>query len=312
MALLGRLGGWLGGQPYLLVSLTYLLWALNIVVGRYAAGHVAPATLTFLRWAGAALIILPFAWPHLKRDWPSVRGNLGFLTFLAITGTCGFAILSYWGLRYTEALNGLLIQCTMPILVGFMSYVLIGERLTVRQMSGIAVSFAGVAVVLFRGNLDVLHSVSFNIGDLLCIGSAIVFATYSAMVKRRPAMHPISFFTVTSAIGAIVTLPLSLWEIATTGAPRFDLTTIWIALFIATFPSIVAYICYNRGVELIGPNRTVALYPLIVLFGALIAIVFLGERPQLFHLAGAVLIVFGVLTATRQRAVRMPLEGRRP
>ena len=302
MALLGRLGGWLGNKPYLLICLTYLMWALNIVIGRYAAGHISPATLTFLRWAGAALIILPFAWPHLKRDWPSVRGNLPFLTFLAVTGTSGFAILSYWGLRYTEALNGLLIQCTMPILVGFMSYILIGERLTFRQMCGIALSLAGVTVVLLRGDLHTLYTISFNRGDLLCIGSALIFATYSALVKRRPAIHPISFFAVTSAIGAFVTLPLSLWEIAKSGAPPFDVTTIWIALFIAIFPSIIAYICYNRGVELIGPNRTVALYPLIVLFGALIAIIFLGERPQLFHLAGTVLIVFGVLTATRQTA----------
>jgi drug/metabolite transporter (DMT)-like permease len=306
MARLSRLGGWLYQQPYLLVSFTYLVWAINVVLGRYAAGHIPPVTLTLLRWGVAALILLPFAWPYLKRDWPPIRANFGFVVFLAITGTSGFAILSYWGMHYTQALNGLLIQCTMPILVGCMSYVLIGERLSLRQMAGIALSMAGVMVVLFRGNLDVLHTVSFNRGDLLCIGSALVFASYSALVKRRPAMHPISFLAVTIAIGAVVTIPLSLWEITKTGAPPIDWKTIWIVLFVAIFPSIIAYICYNRGVELIGPNRTVALYPLIIVFGALIAIVFLGERPQPFHLVGTLLIVCGVLLATRQSRAAAP------
>jgi drug/metabolite transporter (DMT)-like permease len=300
MAWLGRLGGWLYQQPYLLISATYLIWAINVVIGRYAAGHIPPVTLTLLRWGVAALMLLPFAWPYLKRDWRPIRGNFAFVVFLAITGTSGFAILSYWGLHYTQALNGLLIQCTMPILVGCMSYVLIGERLSLRQMAGIALSMAGVAVVLFRGDLDVLHTISFNRGDLLCIASALVFASYSALVKRRPAMHAISFLAITIAIGAVLTIPFSLWEMATTGAPPFTWKMIWIVLFVAVFPSIVAYICFNRGVELIGPNRTVALYPLIIVFGALIALVFLGERPQPFHLVGTALIVCGVLLAARQ------------
>lgn len=303
---LGRVGGWLYRQPYLLVSFTYLVWAINIVTGRYAADHIPPITLTVLRWGVAALILLPFAWPYLQRDWPTIRARFAFIVLLAITGTSGFAILSYWGLHYTQALNGLLIQCTMPILVGFMSYVLLGDRLSFQQMSGIALSLLGVLVVLFRGDLDVLHTIAFNRGDLLCIGSALVFASYSALVKRRPSMHPISFLSITIAIGAIAAIPLSLWEVARVGAPPFDLKTIWVVLYVAIFPSILAYICYNRGVELIGPNRTAALYPTIIVFGAAIAILFLGETPRWYHIVGSVFIVGGVLLAARMARAKAP------
>lgn len=306
-SLSGRFGGWLYQQAFLLVCITYLSWAINIVVGRAAAGHIAPVTLTLLRWGIAAAILLPFAWPYLKRDWPAIRANLPFLTFLGVTGTSGFAILSYWGLQHTQALNGLLIQCAMPVFVGFMSYILIGARLSLRQMAGIALSLFGVLVVLSRGDPDAIHSISFNRGDVLCVASGLVFASYSALVRRRPQLHPISFLAVTIAIGALVTLPLTAWEIAVRGAPPFDLKTIAITLYIATFPSIIAYVCYNRGVELIGPNRVAALYPLIIVFGAIIAILFLGERPQPFHFVGTALIACGVFLAARA-AVKLPAQ----
>ena len=113
-SVLGRFGGWLYQQPYLLVCITYMTWALNIVLGRYVAGHFPPVALSFLRWGIAFLIILPFAWPYLKRDWPAIRRYLPILTLLAITGTSAYNTMAYWGLQYTEAINALLTQSTAP------------------------------------------------------------------------------------------------------------------------------------------------------------------------------------------------------
>src|SRR6218665_1809244 len=111
MAVLGRIGGWLNQRPYVLVLLTYFMWALNIIAGRLAAGHVPPLALTMGRWVLAVAILLPFAWPYLKRDWPVIRANLPIVFALGFAGTTGYALAAYWGLQYTEAINGLLIQC---------------------------------------------------------------------------------------------------------------------------------------------------------------------------------------------------------
>jgi drug/metabolite transporter (DMT)-like permease len=103
-----RPGRWIE-RPYLLVSIAYLTWGLNIVVGRFVVGLVPPVTLSYLRWGGAFLVILPFAWPYLKRDWPVIRAQLPLMTVLAITGTSAYNTMAYWGLQYTNAINGLLI-----------------------------------------------------------------------------------------------------------------------------------------------------------------------------------------------------------
>ena len=107
-------GNWLANQPYLLLSITALCWAGNAIVGRLAAGHIPPVTLSFLRWSLAFLIILPFAWKHLVRDWAAIRGRLGIMIVLSITGIGAFNTLQYWALEHTQALNTLLLQSAGP------------------------------------------------------------------------------------------------------------------------------------------------------------------------------------------------------
>ncbi|MGV3633672.1 MAG: DMT family transporter [Pseudorhodoplanes sp.] len=298
----GRFGGWLNQQAYLLVCLTYLMWSVNIVLGRHIAGAIPPVTLSVLRWGVAALILLPFAWPHLKRDWPAIKSHIPILCLLGLTGTTGYAIPSYWGLQYTLAINGLLIQCTMPMVIGLMSYLLVGDRLNRWQVIGIVVSFIGVLVILTRGDPDVLHSISFNRGDLWFLLAILIFALYSPLLRKRPILHPVSFLAVTAIAGTVIVLPLVLWELGQTGIPTLNKTAIGAVLYFAIFPSLLAYLCYNRGVQLLGPNPVAALYPTIVVFGSIQAMLFLGEVPRWFHFVGTVFIVGGVLLATRMAA----------
>src|SRR6188474_3805783 len=160
-------GNWIANQPYLLLSITALCWAGNAIVGRLAAGHIAPVTLSFLRWSFAFLIILPFAWKHLVRDWPAIRGGLGVMIVLSITGIGAFNTLQYWALEHTQALNTLLLQSAGPLVVAVWSLILLGVRLTLAQACGVVLSLAGVLVILLHGDLTTLKNIDFNKGDLI-------------------------------------------------------------------------------------------------------------------------------------------------
>src|SRR5580700_5988848 len=114
-------GHWIANQPYLLLCITAACWAGNAIVGRLAAGHIPPVTLSFLRWSAAFLMILPFAWKHLKRDWAAIRGKLGVMLLVSVTGIGVFNTLQYWSLEYTTALNTLLLQSALPPMVAVWS-----------------------------------------------------------------------------------------------------------------------------------------------------------------------------------------------
>ncbi len=179
-------GGWLANQPHLLLCITALCWAGNAIVGRLAAGHIPPVTLSFLRWSLAFLLLLPFAWKHLKRDRHAIRGELGALIFLSVIGISAFNALQYWSLEYTTALNTLLLQSAGPLFVAVWSLILLGIRLTPAQAGGIALSLTGVLVILLHGDLMALTSIEFNKGDLIFTLALAIFGLYPVLSLRRP------------------------------------------------------------------------------------------------------------------------------
>ena len=293
---------WITNQPYLLLSITALCWAGNAIVGRLAAGHIAPVTLSFLRWSIAFLIILPFAWKHLARDWAAIRARLGIMIVLSITGIGAFNTLQYWALEHTQALNTLLLQSAGPLFIAGWSLLLLGVRLTLAQACGIAVSLTGVLVILLHGDLTTLKNIEFNRGDLIFLVALVIFGLYSVLSLKRPAIHGLSFVAFTFGAGAAGLIPLFIWELFTRPVLVLDGANLLTLFYVAVFPSTVAYICFNRGVQMIGANRAAPFFHVIPVFGTAMSIVFLGEHPQAFHFIGFALVLTGVLVASRKPA----------
>jgi drug/metabolite transporter (DMT)-like permease len=295
-------GSWLANQPYLLLSITALCWAGNAIVGRLAAGHIPPVTLSFLRWTFAFLIILPFAWKHLKRDWGAIRSRLGTMIVLSVTGIGGFNTLQYWALEHTQALNTLLLQSAGPLFVAIWSLLLLGVRLTLAQAGGIVLSLTGVLVILLHGDLTALTGIEFNKGDIIFTVALVIFGFYSVLSLKRPPIHGLSFVGFTFGCGAACLVPLLIWELLSRPVMQLDATNLLTLFYVAVFPSTVAYLCFNRGVQLIGANRAAPFFHVVPVFGSVMAIVFLGERPQAFHIIGFALVLTGVFVASRKPA----------
>lgn len=295
-------GNWLANQPYLLLCITALCWAGNAIVGRLAAGHIPPVTLAFLRWSLAFLIILPFTWKHLVRDWSAIRSHLGIMIVLSVTGIGAFNTLQYWSLEHTQALNTLLLQSAGPLFVAVWSLILLGVRLTLAQACGIVLSLTGVLVILLHGDLTTLKNIEFNKGDIIFTVALAIFGLYSVLSLKRPQISGLSFVGFTFGCGAACLIPFLIWELLTRPVMQLDGTNLLTLFYVAVFPSTLAYLCFNRGVQLIGANRAAPFFHVVPVFGSVMAMVFLGEHPQPFHIIGFALVLTGVFVASRKPA----------
>jgi drug/metabolite transporter (DMT)-like permease len=302
-----RFGGFLFDSPYLLLSLTSLFWAGNIVLGRFSAGHIPPVALSWIRWTGAFTIFIGFAWPYMRRDWQAIRVNLGILVLISFFGISAYSAVSYYSQQYTQAINALLIASTGPLLVAGATFALYRERPTLRQAFGVLLSLTGVLVVICRGDFEILRTLRFNAGDIGFFAAQIIYAFYTALLRKKPEMHPFSFLAVIMGLGILLLTPAYALEIALGRTIVFDTTTMLTLIYMATLPSLVAYLFYNRGVELIGPNRAAPFYHLIPIFGSVLAILLLGERPELYHAIGYALVLTGVAVATTRPVAARPV-----
>jgi drug/metabolite transporter (DMT)-like permease len=290
---------WGFGNAYLLLILVMLSWAGNSVVARGIHESIPPIALAWLRWTIAFLLTLPFAWTQLRRDWPVIRANLRILALLGAMGTGTFIALYYYGISKTSAINALVINSAVPILIPIAAFALYRDRISRVQALGIPLSLLGVFIVLFKGDLGVLASWDLNEGDLWVLLAMAVWALYTALLRKQPRIHWLSFATITFFCASMINLPIFIGEHLLFRQIHWTPEGILGIAYVSTLPSAVAQIFYIRGVELIGANRAGVFIHLVPMFGAIMAILFLGETLHWYHLGGFALILGGVFMASR-------------
>jgi drug/metabolite transporter (DMT)-like permease len=286
--------------PYLLLVISAASWGGNWVAARWVTPDVPPFALSFWRWALASAMLLPLALAQLRADAPLIRHHLPALAAFGLIGAAGFTLLGYWGVRYTTAVNATLLNSSLPLFVVPLSWWLLKLTVSGRQLAGLALSLAGVASIMSAGELQTLAQLALNPGDLLLLGGALLWAIYTVMLKWRPPVRALSFLFCTLAAGAAFSLPFYLWEVSAGGTMLVSGKTVAAIGYLAIFPSIVAYICWNHAVMTLGPNVAGFFNPVIPVFGTLFAVTFLGEPLRLYHLAGFALVIGGVVLTSRR------------
>jgi len=298
-----RLPMW--NSAWALLVLSNLFWAGNIVLGRGLAGLVPPIALAYWRWTGAFLVAVGFSWPYLKQDAPMLLRHWRMMLLLSATGIATYNTLSYIGLTGTTALNVLLLQSAGPLVIILWAFALFGERPTLWQAAGVAVSLLGVATIAAHGSLEALLGLSLNRGDVWILVAMLIYGVYAAMFRVRPATHPLSFLVATMGIGSMMILPFYVWE-TVQGGRILGGPPAWLGMaYVAVFPSFIAYLFFNRGIELIGASRAGQSWHLMPVFGSTLAVLFLGETFHAYHAIGIAMIAAGILLAsirTRARA----------
>ena len=286
------------GNPYLLLALASRFWSGNHIVGRAIGGHVPPVGISAVRWLIPALLIWPWVRPQLARDWPTIRAHWKVMLWLGATGGALFTALQYVGLQYTSALNVSVLNSLVPVLIVATSAALFRDRISAMQLAGIVVSSLGVLAIIGRGSFDVLQRLAFNWGDLVILFNMLVFAIYAACLRLRPAMHWLSFIFVFAVLSVAMTLPFAVLEFMRGERFQADWPTVAAVAYVSIFPSVIAFAAWNRGVELIGANRSGPFLHLVPVYTAILGSTLLGEHLAVFHIAGFVLILSGVWLAS--------------
>ncbi len=286
---------------YLALTLAALFWSGNYVAGRALRNDIDPLSLNTLRWGICLVLLLPLAGRPMFRSRRIILREWRLIVLLGATGIAGFHSFIYYGLANTTAINALLISALVPVAI-LIGVLLTGSsRPSPAQWTGVAISLVGIAVFITRGDFGVLIGLQFNRGDAWVLAAVVMWAIYSLGLRRRPDdLPPDALLGSIIAAALVVLLPVA---ILLTGFPAVDLTPgAWAAVFyIAVFASLLAYRFWSYGVGEIGPERAGQFVQLMPIFGAVLSITILGETIDAVQIAGAVLVLLGILLVNRQK-----------
>ena len=277
-----------------MLSLTSLFWAGNVVAGRLAVGEVSPMAITCLRWVIAAALLLTLRGGALARDWPLIAPRWRMLVWMGVFGYTGFNALFYVAARHTLGVNLAIIQGSLPIFVLALGMAFTGLRIGARQALGVALTVAGVVAVAARGDLAALATLGFNVGDLGAMLACFIYAIYTLALPGRPKVDALSFLAALALAACLSSIPLFAAE-ALAGAAQWPTAKGWVIVaYIAVFPSLLAQVCFMRGVELIGPARAGVFTNLVPVLGALLSVALLGESFGRYHAVALTMVVAGI------------------
>jgi drug/metabolite transporter (DMT)-like permease len=282
----------------LFLVLATLFWSGNFIVAQAAVASMTPVDLTFWGWTLAAVPLVLLAHFVEKPDWRAVLRRWPVLLLLSVLGMSGYTLLLYGALGHTSAMNASLITAANPALIVVLAMVLTGERTTRRGWFGITLGLLGVLLVLTRGELQRVVSLSLNIGEVMMIGAILVWGCYTIIARRLDV--PAIAATATQVVIAGVTLA----PFAVAAHVRLPETPAeaWSLGYIVVFPSLGAYLLWNLALKTTAPGSAGNYLNLIVVFTAVITVV-LGTPLTFVQVAGGLLVIAGVLlTGTKGRA----------
>ncbi|HMK35067.1 MAG TPA: DMT family transporter [Desulfomonilaceae bacterium] len=286
---------------YLLVLAATAIWSGNFIVARGLSDSIPPVTLGFLRWATAVLAVLPFGLRPLYRSRSTVRKNLGYLALCGFLGVTVFNTLIYIAAHTSKALNLSLIAICSPLFIVMFARVFLGEPFTRPRIIGLVAATLGVVLLITGGHTSRLTDMHFSAGDAWMLVASAIFALYGILVRvKSPELSPMVFLTSTFILGLVFLVPWVAWEMTAVREIHFSRTAIASIVYLGIGPSLLAFWCWNQAIAIIGPVRSAFVYYCLPLFSGLEALVLLNEPIQAVHVVSGVLILTGVVVATRE------------
>jgi len=291
----------LWNSPHFTLTMAMWMWAGHTIAARLSVGEMSPMVMMGLRWITCLAILVFIFRKQMAAEWTRVRARLGWVLAMGGLGMAGFTFFFILAAQYTTAINLGITQSAVPMIVMLMSLALFGTRIGMIQLVGLAVSFAGVLVLVTAGSLEVLKSLTFNRGDLLMLVACVCYAGYTVGLSKRIDMPPalmLSFFAIPATIVFTVCMGVEFWQQTMLLPGPKGLV---IVAYCAIFPSMLAQIFFMRGVELAGANRAGFYLNLIPVFSAAMGVLFLAESLYLYHAASLAMVLGGIYLAERHK-----------
>ena len=279
-----------------------LCWSGNFIIGKFATlFEIPPLTLNAFRWISVWFILIPFTYKEIYKNRNYIKKNFLVISFMGIITISTFNSVVYFALNYTQVINAVLVLAAIPALTIILSSLMKIEKTNLFQIFGLILSIIGIGAIISNGELQRIISLNFNKGDLWMLVCVLSWSLYSTLLKKyKLQISQFSLIQLMVSVGILFLIPQYFYEQSIGLDVNFNKAFFFILFYVVVCPAIAAYYCWQKGVEMIGPNRASMFIQLMPLFSARMAIIIFSEKFELYHLAGAAFIVSGIFLSNKK------------
>ena len=279
-----------------------MCWSGNFIVGKFATlFEIPPLTLNTFRWISVWLILIPFTFKEIYNNFTYIKKNFLVIGFMGVITISTFNSVVYFALNYTQVINAVLVLAIIPAVTIVLSSLMKIEKTNSFQIFGLFLSIIGVASIISNGEVQRIISLSFNNGDLWMLVCVLSWALYSTLLKKNKfKLSQFSLIQIMVSVGILFLIPQYFYEQSIGLELNFNKAFFLILFYVVVFPALAAYYCWQKGVEIIGPNRATMFIQLMPLFSAVMAIIIFKEKFELYHFVGATFIVSGIYLSNKK------------
>ena len=279
-----------------------MCWSGNFIVGKFATlFEIPPLTLNVFRWISVWFILLPFTYKEISNNLDYIKENFLVIGFMGVITISTFNSVVYFALNYTQVINAVLVLAAIPAITIILSSLMKIDKTNIFQIIGLVLSILGISSIISNGEIQRITSLNFNKGDLWMLVCVITWSLYSTLLKKyKFKFSQFSLIQLMVSVGILFLIPQYFYEQSIGLEVKFNKAFFLILSYVVIFPAIFAYYCWQKGIEIIGPNRATMFIQLMPLFSAVMAIIIFNENFELYHFAGAAFIVSGIYLSNKK------------
>ena len=281
--------------PFLLLFIQPIFMASNLIVARGGVEYVPPISLAFWRWTVVFFLLLPFTLNSLKKNFKFVKQEYKRIFFIGSMGCGVCGAFPFLAGQTTTVTNMGIIYSSSPIFIILISSIFFKEKINLLRIAGLTSCLIGVLAIIIKGDLSLLISLKFTIGDLWMLASAIGWALYSIyLFYWKTNLKIFDRFTLIAFFGTLSLLPFYLMEEALVVRTVFNKDFfIWV-LFAAISPGIIAFTLYTMVQNKLGASVTGFTLYIFTVYSAIYGFLFFNEQLEYYHYLGTILVFSGV------------------
>jgi len=287
---------------YTLLVFATFCWSGNFIVGKFAyLFEVPPLTLNFFRWVSVWLLLIPFTYKEIYTNRENIKKNWIVISFMGVITISTFNSVVYFALTHTQVINAVLVLAAIPAVTIIISALMKVDRTNIFQLIGLLLSVIGISAIISNADLNKIFSLNFNKGDLWMLVCVLSWSLYSTLLKKYN--FKFSQFTLIQlmvSVGIIFLMPQFFYEKSIGLEVNLNKAFFIILFYVVIFPALAAYYCWQKGVEIVGPNRATMFIQLMPLLSAILAILIFQEKFELYHFIGASFILSGIYLSNRK------------